>query len=77
MSPEKQNFSHGSEISGEGSVVTLTHLNFTYVNDRVQVQKWNFQVDDQLYGLFQTITTSLATHPHAQNELLHKNIGLR
>lgn len=77
ISPEKQNFSHGPEISREENVVTLTHLNFTYVNDRVQVQKWNFQVYDQLYGLFQTIPTSLATHTRTQNKLLHKNTGLR
>ena len=65
MSPEKQN-SHGPEISRERSVVTLTRLNFTYLNDRVQVQKWNFQVDDQLYGLLQTIPT-VSGHTHTEH----------
>ena len=64
MSPEKQS-SHGPEISRERSVVTLTRLDFTYVNDRVQVQKWTFQVDDQLYGLLQTIPT-ISGHTHRE-----------
>ena len=64
MSPEKQS-SHRPEISRERSAVTLTRLDFTYVNDRVQVQKWTFQVDDQLYGLLQTIPT-FSGHTHTE-----------